>query len=150
VIDVSELRLSYKDHSRLAMSPSRITPDEFIEHDLLDSAIPLTETNRTRFRALWNALKNENAALRILDENGLKSAPLDFFDPLILSHAQPNWRKMARIVGDVLGDWTDDYRQSGDLLPVSRVRALAEAGKLEWRGDLYEMHNCEIRLPQRR
>ena len=148
VVDVSELRLSHKGHSRLAISPSLINPNEFIENGLLDNASPLTEADRVKFRNLWNTLRNENASLRVLDGNGLKSASLDFFDPLILSHAQPYWRKMALIVGYVLGDWMDEYRQSGDLLPTSRVRALAEAGKLEWRGDLYEMRSCEIRLPQ--
>jgi hypothetical protein len=148
VVDVSELQLTHNGHSRLAMSPASITPDEFIEYGLLDSATPLVGPGCAEFKALWNALKTENAPLRVLDENGLKSAPLDFFDPLILSHAQADWRKMALIVGHVLGDWMDDYRQSGDLLPASRIRALAETGKLEWRGDLYEMRNCEIRLPQ--
>jgi len=67
---------------------------------------------------------------------------------LILSHAENYWRKMARVIGGVLGDWMEEYHQQGDLFLASRIRDLAEAGKLEWRGDLYEMRNCEVRLPQ--
>ncbi len=147
VVDVSDLRLTYGGRSRLAISPSTITADEFIRNDLLDSAAPLGERERLKFRALWSSLKIENASLRVLGENGLVSAPLEFFDPLILSHVESDWRKMALIVGHVLGGWTEEYRQSGDLLVASRIRVLAEDGRLEWRGDLADMHHCEVRLP---
>jgi hypothetical protein len=147
VVDVSELRSAHGS-GPLIISPSSITSEEFIENGLLEREIVLGEADRAKFTNLWALLKAENAPLRVLDENGLKSAPLSFFDSLILSHMGSNWRKMALVIGHVLGDWMEDYRQSGDLLPASRIRALAEVGKLEWRGDLHEMRHCEIRLSQ--
>jgi len=148
IVDVAQLQLGRpKNRPCFAVSPSLITPDEFIENRLFDSSRPLMGEERAAFRFLWGRLKTENAPLRVIAEKQLVSAPLDYFDPLILSHAETDWRKMARVVGGVLGDWTEEYYQQGDIFLAARIRRLAEAGKLEWRGDLYEMRNCEVKLP---
>jgi len=62
VVDVSELKiLPLKGRSRLVVSPSSITPVEFVENGLLDGAVPLTAESRTQFHRLWGKLKSENA-----------------------------------------------------------------------------------------
>ena len=150
VIDVTELMVvhSGKDGKprppHLAVSPSLLLPDEM--SNLLDRAAPLSPATRRHYRDLWERLTIENAPLRVLDEAGLVSAPITFFDSLILSCATPTWLKMARVVGDALArSWEGDLHQTGDLVLAARVRALAKAGTLEWRGDLSSMHKCEVR-----
>jgi hypothetical protein len=150
VMDVTDLSLpGINGHpSRLVVSPSVINPNQFIKHDLLDNSKLLSAEDRSRFQALWNDLKEENSSLRVLTAAGLVSAPISYFDSLILSFATDSWWKMAKLVGYVLVDFMDNnIHQTGDILIAARIQALAEAGKLEWRGDLYEMQKCEVRLP---
>ncbi len=102
-----------------------------------------------RYRELWARLKAENGPLRILSEGELISAPLSFFDPLLLSFATPEWQKTARLVGEALAYDAYDLStvQTEDLVLYARARALAEAGRLESRGDLTDIFKSELRLP---
>ena len=70
-------------------------------------------------------------------------------DQLIFSALESNWRKTARVVGNVaksckaLG-WAID----AEML-AARVQALAEAGKIESAGDLRFWRHSEVRLTDR-
>lgn len=128
----------------LAMLPSH----KIVESELLDRTEMLTATLRAQYRELWRRLRSEDAPLRILSEGDLVSAPLSYFDSLLLSCATPEWQKTARIVGEALSDFLQtSVLQTGDLVLCARARALAGAGRLEFRGDLSDIHNSELRLP---
>ncbi|WP_145203812.1 DUF3658 domain-containing protein [Sphingobium sp. B2] len=125
---------------------SLLDPESMTEY--LDKAEPLSAGRRARSLGLWLQLQAENAPLRILGDAGLMSAPLEHFDAALLEHATPEWQKMARIVAGVLGDFfLEGIYQTSDLVLGSRLADLAEAGILEWRGDLGHMASCEMRLP---
>ncbi|RYE66408.1 MAG: DUF1835 domain-containing protein [Oxalobacteraceae bacterium] len=116
--------------------------------EYLDKAEPLSVERRSRSLDLWIRLQAENAPLRILGSVELMSAPLDYFDAALLEHATPEWQKMARIVAGVLVDFSlEGIYQTSDLVLGARLADLAEAGKLEWRGDLGRIAACEMRLP---
>lgn len=133
---------------RLAISLGLLPPYQILENDLLDRAEKLTSALRGQYRALWGRLRAENAPLRVLSGGELVSAPLSFFDPLLLSCATPEWQKAARIIGLALSDfWTTSVLQTGDLVLYARARALADAGRLEFQGDLFDIQNSELRLP---
>jgi hypothetical protein len=61
IVDVSELRVSYRGGLQLAISPSMLTPEEFIEKGLLDRALPLAEADCAKFTDLWSSLRAEDA-----------------------------------------------------------------------------------------
>ena len=146
IIDVTDLTSDVD--TRLVVSPSSLSLPEM--RGLLGREMPLTKTDRVRYQAQWQKLTAENAPLRVVDQHGsLLSAPIDHFDPILLDCAEAEWRKMAWIVGGALMHfWDDGLSQSGDILLRARLWDLAEAGKLEWRGDLYAgMMDCELRLP---
>jgi hypothetical protein len=154
MIDVTELMITTRrrDGERgppsRVISPSDLSPYQIIEIGLLDQSAPLTAVDRDQYRALWTALRAENAPLRIAGAGGLVSAPITIFDSLIKSSAMNSWSKMARVLGEALvQSWEGDFQPVGELVLAARIRALAGAGDLEWRGDLHEMRNCEIRLP---
>ena len=154
LIDVTDLMVSGRRSSGehgppfMVISPSVLAPDQIIEAGLLERSAPLTAIERGQYRALWTALRAEDAPLRIVGGGGLVSAPITVFDSLIKSSATRSWQKMARVLGEALvQSWDGDYHPVGDLVLRVRIRALAEAGDLEWRGDLFDMPNCEIRLP---
>lgn len=115
---------------------------------LIDSEVPISNVERVRYRDHWETLKTENAALRVIRDGNLVSAPISHFDQALIGHVTRDWRKMARVVGGVLADQSEaGVYQTGDLFLMSRLIALAEDGALEWRGDLYRMPDCELRLP---
>jgi uncharacterized protein DUF3658 len=72
----------------------------------------------------------------------LVSAPISYFDPLLMSHVTPQFQKAALIVGKALADiWDSSYIQTGDLVLAARLRALADAGAVESRGDLLDIRH---------
>jgi hypothetical protein len=133
---------------RLALSLALLPAQQILDNGLLDRAEPLTPTARRHYRETWQRLRAENAPLRVLTPDGLVSAPISAFDPLLLSCASRNWQKAARVVGEALAKEMDDgLLQIGDLLLVARVSSLVETGLLESRGDLANIQRCELRLP---
>ena len=93
-------------------------------------------------------LVSENAPSRIVDRHGsLISAPITWFDRLLVACATAEWQKMARITGEVLRSFFDDcLLQTSDLILFARARALAKSGVLQWRADLSSMRHCELGL----
>jgi hypothetical protein len=91
----------------------------------------------------------ENAPFRVIDAHrALVSAPIDVFDPLLFACAKPQWQMLARVIATALGkQFERGARQAGDLVLFARARALAELGRLQWRGDLSTLRSCEVRLP---
>jgi hypothetical protein len=133
---------------RLAISLGILPPYQILENDLLDRTETLTSILRAQYRELWERLRAENAPLRVLSEGELVSAPLSFFDALLLSCATPEWQKAARVIGEALWESsTASVLQTGDLVLCARARALADTGRLESRGDLFNIQNSELRLP---
>ena len=152
VIDLTDVVVAgKKDGStkpHLAISLALLPPQKILENGLLDRTEQLTSVLRAQYRELWGRLRTENAPLRVLSQGELVSAPLSFFDPLLLSCARPEWQKTARVIGEALSDFSmTSVLQTGDLVLCARARALAGAGRLEFRGDLSDIQNSELRLP---
>lgn len=124
---------------------SLLGPDALGQY--LDQAVPLSRERREICLALWKKLKAENAPFRVLIDNGLISAPIEYFDPLLLKHIAPEWQKMAMIVGRALWEFAESgIYQTGDLVLAARLTHLAETGILEWQGELGDMARCKLRL----
>jgi hypothetical protein len=124
-----------------------VRADQLIAHGLFDAAPRISDVEFQRERARWQTLKRENAALRVLDTTGLVSAPITFFDELILSCVTDDWQSCARVVGDAMYRSSSEFYQTGDLVLWSRVRALVEDGVLEGRGEMVEMRYSSVRRP---
>jgi hypothetical protein len=88
------------------------------------------------------------------DADGLRSAPITFFDQQLLSFAKATWQKPARIIGETMAEWVgppmEPYFQAGDGILAARVFALVDAGVLEGRGDLTDIRQSEVRLRDQR
>jgi hypothetical protein len=155
VVDLTDVTVSYRvEHGPprrpcLAISLAMLHHDIIASEQLWDRAEPLQTSTRTRYLDLWRQLRDENAPLRIIEGGTLRSAPITFFDSLLMSHATDDWRKVARIVGEGLAaEWDDGIFQTGDLVLAARVNALVESGRLECRGKIpLEMQFSEVRLP---
>ena len=150
IVDVTDLRLASRiDGTKYwVISPALIPPQQFIENGLLDSATPLLDGDRQHYHEEWQRLRDENAPLRVIENGALVSAPLNYFDELVVSSARPEWRKFYHVVGQALGSFHDsDAYSVGDLVLASRLQVLIAAGHLEARGDPTDLRNYEVRLP---
>ena len=59
------------------------------------------------------------------------------------------WRKAMLAVGHALaGDLDQNCFQTNDIILCGRIRALVQTGQLEISGDLWELRNAKLRLPQ--
>ena len=97
---------------------------------LLGTERPVASQERDEACRQWRRLRAENAPFRVVAPTGLVSAPVDHFDPLLIERATPEWRKIARVVGDTMGYNLEPYIQVGDLMLLARVVALVGEGKL--------------------
>jgi hypothetical protein len=150
VIDFTDLPVG----SRKAFSPSLLSPKDIVANAMWDHAEALDAITRSHCRSLWRQLRRENAPLRIVDADGLRSAPITFFDQHLLSYAKTSWQKSARIIGKTMADWAfplmesgEPYFQAGDAILAARIIALVELGVLEGHGDLMNVQQSEVRLP---
>jgi hypothetical protein len=156
LVDVTELMVAGRDRfgertpSALAGSVALLLSYQIVELGLVDAGQELTADMRAHHRETWRRLRAENAALRVLRPDlALVSAPISYFDPLLLSCADQRWRKSAYVVAKALSSFADDdLYQTGDIVLASRLRALVDAGKLEGAGDISLLQHSEVRLPE--
>ena len=91
-----------------------------------------------------NAALDQEArdAIARLDEN-------DFLqiDRAILSSLSRDWKKAGFITAGVMIAAPDEYEDLPEMFYASRIRALAEASRIETKGDALALKTFEIRLP---
>lgn len=69
-------------------------------------------------------------------------------DASLLSHARPQWRKLAMIVALAIDDCGGDINNVPDAFYARRAARLVSEGKLMAAGDLRRMRYCEVKLPE--
>jgi hypothetical protein len=158
LVDLSEAKISYPDEHGSTLpeawpgSIALLGPETIVHNKLWDLAAPLQPDERLRYRELWGQLLAENAPLRVLDGDNLVSAPISYFDEVLMSLLADDWQKVNRIIGDALAFEIDDgILQTGDVFLAARLNAMAKDGTLEIRGgSAHDMRSCEVRSPRAR
>lgn len=130
---------------------SHNSPGEAVHHaartPLIETARPITSREREEARSLWRRLRSENAPFRVVTPHGMESAPIDYFDHLLLRHATKAWRRTISLVMETAISNSEPYDQVSDLLLLLRVVALVTEGKLLADGNPRNMHTSRVRLP---
>jgi len=155
IIDLTDVRLFRRpEHgppapAALAVSLGGLFPKEIDDNRLFDQAKALPATARSEYQTLWRQLRTENAPLRVLDGDTLVSAPISFFDSLLMSYVTDDWQQLARVVGHAFVAQMDNcVFQADAILLVARVNALVATGCLELQGEsAFEMQTSKVRLP---
>ncbi|CAM2760934.1 DUF3658 domain-containing protein [Methylobacterium mesophilicum] len=102
--------------------------------------------------AAWSLLRRENAPLRVVRDGCLVSAPLTYFDAVLMGLAMREWEVVARLIGRAIHHLTFDVdppdQGVGDVVLFGRVLALGDAGDLEVRGAGPGMRAYEVRRPR--
>lgn len=125
--------------------------NDIVDNRIWELATPLDLTRRESCRTHWGKLRTEKAMLRVIDSDlVMRSAPISFYDERLLSRVPVKWGKSARIVGEVMRmhDGHPCPHQVTDYFLASRLRALADARRIESHGDLRQIRFSEVRLPQ--
>ena len=78
----------------------------------------------------------------------LTAQELARIDAALMSHARPQWRKLAMIVALAMGDCGEQITNIPAAFYSRRAAQLVSEGKLLAFGDLRRMRYCEIRLPE--
>ncbi len=128
VVDTTDIRCGDGEFFR---STASIPVGYILRDNLVNSAQEIDAKSRSDCLILWERLRSENRALRVVDKDmQLLSTPLSFYDEQLLALTGENWRSMARIIGDFLGNEPADV---SDLLLFSRLYSLVDAGALDMR-----------------
>jgi len=109
-------------------------------------------TERLRYRELWGQLISENAPLRVIEGDKLVSAPISFFDSMLMSYVTDKWRRAVIVFSSVtISHWDDEIWQTDETFLAARMRTLVESGRVEIRGETSpDMIRDEVRLPMGR
>ncbi|HET7086670.1 MAG TPA: DUF3658 domain-containing protein [Rhizomicrobium sp.] len=139
IVDTTNMK---SDSGEFFRSVSVIPANYIVRGDLLSTARDVDSKLRDDCRALWESLRADNAAIRFVDQDlKLSSAPLELYDGRLLVLVEEDWRSLALVVGDFLGNESADV---SDLILFSRLYAMVDVGVLEMR-DVGKRHP-EIRL----
>jgi len=142
LVDLSEVKISRPQAH--GSTPPKASPTSLalLHHDIIarnrlwDLAEPLQTTERLRYRELWGQLLSENAPLRVIDGDKLVSAPISFFDSLLMSFVTDKWQKVSMVFSlATISCWDDGIDQTDFPFLAARMRALVESGRLEIRDE---------------
>jgi hypothetical protein len=158
VVDLSDAKISRPPEFERSRSPTVPTSLALFHHDIIahnklwDLAEPLPVTERLRHRELWGQLLSENAPLRVLDRGKLVSAPISFFDERLMSFVTDEWQKVMMIFSwTTISHWDDGIWQTNESFLAARIRALADSGRVEIRGETArDIVYGEVRLARAR
>jgi uncharacterized protein DUF3658/uncharacterized protein DUF1835 len=151
VVDATGVEVA-QSHGRpgslVASCLSLLNPTQIVEARLHDQQRALPSEEIAGYREKWRKLRAENAPIRVVDENGLVSAPITHFDAVILSCVSDDWQKGARVAGTTMGKLMDTPfdRCPSDLILWARVCALGDDGILEIAGGQSEMRGALVRI----
>lgn len=146
---MTDVRLKHADDAEphTVFSLGGVPSDDILAADLVDSARELQPELREQYRGLWGRLRAENAPLRVLTAEGFMSAPVTYFDEMLLSHVTTQWDSAEVPVIETTVHFAEIGLWQAEMLFLeARLGALVNAGQIEMRGDPADPRTCEIRL----
>jgi hypothetical protein len=141
IVDLTDVKIEYPPREG-GPGPWILPSLALLNHNIIhrnklwDLARPLPLTERLGYRELWKQCLAENAPLRVIEGGKIVSAPISFFDSLLMSHVTDKWRSIAMVFSAVTNfHWDDGLWQTDEAFLAARMRTLVESGLLEIRGD---------------
>lgn len=128
-----------------------LDPDDLAAYRALGYVRRMSTAAFDADRSAWSVLKSQNAPLRVLEDSGLASKPITYFDSLLIACASDDWQPGARVMGDAIARLVieDPYRQCGDHVLMGRLRKLVDDGALDGEGDFSDgLRDTRVRKPR--
>ncbi len=136
-----------EENTRMGLSTGSAPPEYLVK--ALPSRHSVSEAEYKSCTSLWRRLRNEDARLRVLTNDGIKSVEVSYFDEAMLDFITTDYQPAARVVGHALGkvDGRREYFQgNSDLFYFARLRELFQQGRIEWQGSHDNMREAAVRL----
>jgi|LGOV01.1.fsa_nt_gb hypothetical protein len=90
----------------------------------------------------WNQLSNSKGDLRIFENSKIIDVDSTYYDSDILNYCTHHFVNYCRVIGNTLGH---SAQLIGDLFVDFRIRKLIDNNKIEVKGNLKNIRNCEIK-----
>ncbi|MDD4821782.1 MAG: DUF3658 domain-containing protein [Bacteroidales bacterium] len=127
-----------------------VTPKSLVQtasfqiRDVAKHFVKQQSSDLKKWGELWmKTICSEDSLLRILDKKGrICHKQVDYFDAILLSYVTKEFQKAARVIGPTLVDI--DFGV-GDGYLNWRLKELALHGVLEFRGQLIEIRDYEVK-----
>ena len=119
--------------AKSAVSWSDIRPGEFAYYLPLESELPNLVQQSMILE--WEALKRENAPLRVVLNGKLRSVEMDFYDSFIRKEIPDGTFKVAQLIGLVL---SRNRLGIGDWIIAQRIKSMIASGELT----VVQMDSC--------
>ena len=138
IVDATGLDFVTRDGVRSPWSLGIMRPEDIVASGLKNGRRAFSRSECDAATRAWRRLRREDAALRVIWDGHLVSAPLTHFDGVLIDQAAADWEVAARLIGRTLAHLTDDVDPPGqgvsDIVLFGRVLALGDAGALDVRG----------------
>jgi hypothetical protein len=117
-----------------------------IASQLLGTEVVVSPSSRDELITVWRKVQLENAALRAIDVDGLKSVPASYFDKFLLARLQPQWQSAQRVVtfAAMDADNGEFFRVTMTAL-AGRLLELANTEKVKIQGDTRNWATVQVR-----
>lgn len=125
-------------------SLSQIQPKEFVKAKKLARPITLSEFETDPDE--WAKICSESKGIRLL-EGGKKliQKGYDYYDDELLKFVGKDWQKVSKLFQQYYNKVKDT---TGDAYLLWRLKQLVEEGRLEMQGNMQNMREFEVRLPE--
>jgi len=125
-------QFEYSDKSDESFPPRLAHVSPMIAGQLIGKEVPVSAFLRAERLNSWERLCAENAPLRSIGPQGVKSVLLSHFDPFLLSFADAKWRPARWVVTRAAVEANNDNFFRVDMMTLTgRLRALVRDGRLE-------------------
>lgn len=142
-INVSDLPMKSEHGIYIPRCTGEIMPEKFSEYIKINRKIDKDEY--IKWLTQWEVLKKENSILRIFKDGKVENVDEDYFDIFILKYTPKEFKKSARIIGEVLGN-SEILISDGYIF--GRVKELVKAGRINYRGNFNIMREMEISITE--
>lgn len=140
IVDLGQLSPADINANRPPINLAMFRPDQLPALSKYKQTIPAEGIDA--YLQLWEQMRNQNGAYRILDGDEIRSVNEDYHDAYIMSRVPEKWTNASDFIGDTLRHGSGSI---SDLTIQWRLRYLMESDHLLAQGDRSDIHNLEIR-----
>jgi len=143
VLDFSDIQVR-NIHGEIVSPKSLLQTASFQIKDVVNHFRRQTITDLQKWESIWSDVQSVRSHLRVLDNDGSICHMQDsYFDTYLLSNCKSEFLKAARVIGATLVDI--DFAVSDSYLNW-RLKELAIKKKLQYRGQLIDIRDFEVRI----
>lgn len=111
---------------------------------LLAQARPLGDDEIAHLALDWQTNATVASGVRRWVEDRIRHHADDFYDALLLTQCDDDWQPAEQVIGSAMWD-CDEFL--GDVFFAWRLRCLAQAGRVQWRGPVGRLAEAVVSLP---